>query len=62
MRAARETLTGLIVLLSNAVIMSVEMLAARMLFPHYGNTVFTWSAVITIIIAGLFLGYMIGGV
>jgi spermidine synthase len=61
-RAAREALTGFIVLLANAVIMSVEMLATRMLFPHYGNTVFTWSAVITTIIAGLFLGYMLGGI
>ncbi|MFA6317239.1 MAG: fused MFS/spermidine synthase [Elusimicrobiota bacterium] len=49
------------VLAVNGVVMSVEMLSTRLLFPRYGNTVFTWSAVISIVIAGLFLGYMAGG-
>lgn len=50
-----------VALVANAVVMSVEMLSTRLLFPIFGNTVFTWSAVISIIIAGLFLGYMAGG-
>ncbi len=58
----REALAGLAVLAANLVIMAVEMLATRLLFPRFGNTVFTWSAIITIIIAGLFLGYMAGGI
>ncbi len=56
--------TGLLVALVlavNAVIMSVEMLATRLLFPRFGNTVFTWSAVISIVVAGLSLGYAAGG-
>lgn len=57
----RETLICFIVLFVNAVIMSVELLATRLLFPRYGNTIFAWSAVITIVIVGLFFGYMLGG-
>lgn len=49
------------VFLANAVVLSVEMLATRLLFPHFGNTVFVWAAVISVIILGLFLGYMGGG-
>ncbi len=41
--------------------MGVELLATRLLFPRFGNTVFTWSSVIAIIVAGLFLGYLAGG-
>ncbi|MBI4679385.1 MAG: fused MFS/spermidine synthase [Elusimicrobia bacterium] len=50
-----------VALAANMAVMSVEMLSTRLLFPRYGNTVFTWSAVISIVIAGLFLGYMAGG-
>src|SRR5258708_1991264 len=57
----RAVLLAAVVLAANAVIMSVEMLATRLLFPFYGNTIFVWSSVITIIIAGLFIGYMAGG-
>lgn len=60
--SVREASSGLIVLLVNAVVMSVELLATRLLFPRYGNTIFTWSAVITIVITGLFAGYWAGGV
>lgn len=60
--SGRESLAGLVVLLVNVVIMSVELLATRLLFPRFGNTIFTWSAVITIVIAGLFAGYWAGGV
>jgi spermidine synthase len=59
--SARKAALGGTVLVVNAVIMAVEMLATRLLFPFYGNTVFVWSSVISIIIAGLFLGYMAGG-
>ncbi len=57
----REALAGLVVLLVNVVVMGVELLATRLLFPRYGNTIFTWSAIITIIITGLFAGYWAGG-
>ncbi len=57
----RAPAASAIVLCANVVIMSVELLATRLLFPRYGDTIFTWSTVISIIIAGLFLGYMAGG-
>jgi spermidine synthase len=50
-----------VALLVNGVILGVEMLASRLLFPQYGNTIFAWSTIICIIIAGLFFGYMGGG-
>lgn len=57
----RRGALALIALAVNAVIMAVEMLATRLLFPFYGNTIFIWSSIISIVIAGLFLGYMAGG-
>lgn len=59
--SSRETLACFAVLFVNAVVMSVELLATRLLFPRYGNTIFAWSAVITIVIVGLFAGYIAGG-
>lgn len=52
---------ALVVLAVNAVSLALELLATRLLFPDFGNTLYTWSAVISIIIAGFFIGSLAGG-
>ncbi|HEX5054956.1 MAG TPA: fused MFS/spermidine synthase [Gammaproteobacteria bacterium] len=47
-------LTGLAVLI-------VEIAATRILAPYFGNSIFTFSSVIGIILAALSLGYYLGG-
>jgi len=49
------TLTGMAVLV-------VEITATRMLAPHFGNTIFTISSVIGIVLAALGIGYYAGGI
>lgn len=41
--------------------MIVEVAATRVLSPFYGNTIFTVSSVISIILAALSIGYYVGG-
>ena len=48
------TLTGMAVLI-------VEITATRMLAPYFGNSIFTISSVIGIVLAALGLGYYAGG-
>ncbi len=50
-----------IALISGFVILSLEILAFRMLAPYFGNSVFVSGSVITIILIFLSLGYALGG-
>ncbi|OGL67407.1 MAG: hypothetical protein A3J27_13880 [Candidatus Tectomicrobia bacterium RIFCSPLOWO2_12_FULL_69_37] len=49
------------VFLSGASILVLEIAAGRVLAPHFGNTLFTWTSMIGIILAALSLGYSVGG-
>lgn len=51
---ATVTLTGMAVLI-------IEITATRMLTPFFGNSIFTFSSVISTILAALSLGYYFGG-
>lgn len=51
----------LIAFLSGAFVMMVELTAARMLAPVYGNSLFTWTTTIGVILAALALGGRFGG-
>ena len=44
-----------------AAIMSLEMLASRYLNPYFGGTIFTWSALISIVLLAMMAGYFAGG-
>lgn len=48
------TLTGMAVLI-------IEITATRMLSPYFGNSIFTFSSVISTILAALAVGYYLGG-
>jgi predicted membrane-bound spermidine synthase len=47
--------------LEGATVMAVELMAARMLAPWFGSSLYVWSAVIGITLLSLALGYFAGG-
>ena len=46
---------------SGASVLAIEILGTRILGPFYGVSLFLWSALITVTLAALSLGYAIGG-
>jgi len=50
-----------VVFLTGASVLIIEIVAVRILSPYYGNTIFTVSSVISVILAALSLGYYAGG-
>ena len=52
---------GAIAFTSGFVLMAFELVAARMLAPSIGNSVYVWTSVIGVIMAALSLGYYLGG-
>jgi predicted membrane-bound spermidine synthase len=38
-----------------------EMVASRILTPLFGSGIYTWATIISIVVAGLMLGYFLGG-
>jgi len=51
----------LLVSVSGAAILAVELLGTRLLGPFYGVSLFLWSALISVTLAALSAGYAIGG-
>jgi spermidine synthase len=49
------------VVLAGAGIMVLEMLGGRLLAPRFGSTIYTWGALIGIVMAALAAGYYLGG-
>lgn len=58
---ARLSLISLVVFVSGAVVLSLEILGTRILGPFYGVSLFLWSALITVTLAALSTGYFFGG-
>ena len=52
---------GAAVFLCGAVLLGVEIAASRFLAPFFGNSLFVWGALIGVVLAGLSLGYWLGG-
>jgi len=50
-----------VLFLTGACVLIVEVVATRILSPYYGNTIFTVSSVIGIVLAALSVGYYFGG-
>lgn len=50
-----------VVFLTGACVLVIEVVATRILSPFFGNTIFTTSSVISIVLAALSVGYYIGG-
>src|SRR3989338_163916 len=51
----------LIVFLSGAVIMILELTGSRVLAPYLGNSTFVWTSLIGVILGRLSIGYWLGG-
>lgn len=47
--------------LSGAVIMAFEMLGSRYLNPYFGSGIYTWAALISVVLVALMVGYFLGG-
>ena len=52
---------NVIVFICGAGLMALEMVAARMLAPALGNSIFVWGSVISIVMIALSVGYWAGG-
>ena len=49
------------VFLSGAVLLGLELVASRVVAPFFGSSIFVWGALIGVVLAGLSVGYWIGG-
>ncbi len=43
------------------VIMSLELLGGRVLAPYFGSSIYVWGSIITVFMASLSVGYLLGG-
>jgi spermidine synthase len=59
--AGRSLLLRFAVVVCGASVMVVEILGSRILAPTFGTTLHVWSALITVTLAALALGYAFGG-
>ena len=50
-----------VVATSGGVLMALEILSSRVLAPYYGNSVYVWGSIISVFLAALSLGYLLGG-
>lgn len=57
----KQNLLPISVFITGACVLIIEVVAMRLLSPHYGNTIFTVSSVISVILAALSIGYYAGG-
>lgn len=48
--------------LAGFVVMAFEMLGSRYLNPYFGSGIFTWAALITVVMIALAIGYFCGGI
>lgn len=46
---------------SGWILMGLEILASRMLAPTFGNEIYIWGSIIGVFLAGLSIGYVLGG-
>ncbi len=52
---------GVVVFLSSAFLLVLEIVAGRLLAPYVGVSLYTWTSIIGVILAGLSLGNWLGG-
>lgn len=50
-----------VVFVTGACVLVIELVATRILAPFYGNTIFTVSSIIGVVLAALSIGYYVGG-
>jgi spermidine synthase len=55
------TAAGATIFLASVCVMMVEIVAGRLAARHIGSSLYTWTAVIGVILGGITLGYYLGG-
>src|SRR5262245_61676225 len=60
-RPPSASLLGLLVFLTGGVILVLEIVGARLLSPVFGSSLYVWSALITVTLLSLAVGYELGG-
>src|SRR5687768_14857218 len=50
-----------VVAISGGCVLAIEILGTRLLGPFYGVSLYLWSALISVTLAALSLGYVLGG-
>jgi spermidine synthase len=50
-----------VVFVCGADLMGLEIIGSRMLAPYFGNSIFVWGSLISVVLAALSLGYWLGG-
>ena len=51
----------ILVLICGAVLMSLEIVGSRMISPYFGNSIYVWGSLISVVMGALSLGYYSGG-
>ncbi len=64
MRAEQRSATaiGVAVFIAGAVLLGLEIASSRVLAPFFGSSLYVWGALIGVVLAGLSLGYWLGGI
>ena len=57
----RQFAYGLALFVSSAGGLIIEIVAGRLLAPYVGMSLYTWTAIIAVVLAGLSVGHWIGG-
>jgi len=52
---------GVAVFIAGAVLLGLEIASSRVLAPFFGSSLYVWGALIGVVLAGLSLGYWLGG-
>ena len=52
---------GVAVFIAGAVLLGLEIAASRVLAPSFGSSLYVWGALIGVVLAGLSIGYWLGG-
>ncbi len=50
-------LLNIIVFVSGAVLMGLEIVGSRVLAPYFGSSIFVWGSLISVVMAALSIGY-----
>ena len=50
-----------VVFITGACVLIIELIATRMLSPFFGNTIYTVSSIVGVVLAALSIGYYVGG-